>query len=67
MLCAAVLLGACGGSRVPQQVASQGPATHVPQGRTPLFQYLYLEANREKLAGNYAEAYDLLRHCQVLR
>ncbi|MBR3514160.1 MAG: tetratricopeptide repeat protein [Bacteroidaceae bacterium] len=67
MLCAAVLLGACGGSRVPQQVASQGPATHVPQGRTPLFQYLYLEANREKLAGNYAEAYDLLRHCQVLQ
>lgn len=31
-----------------------------------LFRYFYQEANREKNAGRYAEAYDLYRYCQTI-
>ena len=34
--------------------------------RPPLFRYFYQEANREKLGGRYAEAYDLYRYCLTI-
>lgn len=72
VMAAALCAGSCGGVRQASEgrgATAAAPATAsgmAGTSRSPLFRYFYQEANRHKLAGRYAEAYDLYRYCQTV-
>ena len=69
MLVAAAVLGSCRSHHVPtassHSTLSTSAATPTTQ-RSPLFNYFYQQANREKITGRYVEAYDLYQHCLTI-
>ena len=62
------VMAGCNSSRqaVVTPVSDASEKAYSLRPTSPLFRYYYLEANREKMAGHYAEAFDLLLHCQAL-
>ena len=69
VLVAAAMLGGCRSQRLPATSASSTPGANLSASHfqpSPLFSYFYQQATREKIAGRYAEAYDLYKHCLTI-